>query len=428
MSFFKLISMEKTINICRFGIGVFLLFITAGAARVNSQRPLSEIFWEYRPAQLEQCREQKPQVVKTYDFRPSDFHPPAKAYGARSWFDSFKKLMPFWSSLDGRMNRENSSIVSDELRELISRYGRIPAVNESMRSMKLRTVAEEKLNVSLEEAEKKWQDWLSLNSNASVEDRGKEEIRIKGSNITKLPKFDWREHGVDVGRVEMQGECSNCWAFASVDAMRAARQVAAIRSQNNDWQISNDPNGRLQPSARQLLSCMVPKVEYCKENWHGEAFTFMVDQGLPLGGDTRYLDRESDPQCGATHYVKAMTWDYVHPASPQKVAPVEEIKRALVLYGPVVTVIKYDACFWLYGSGIFNEEQNQDGGHVILIFGWDDAKGAWLIKNSYGTDWGEDGFAWIKYGSNNIGQFAAWIAPDPKAEERLAKEFNQERN
>jgi cathepsin L len=57
----------------------------------------------------------------------------------------------------------------------------------------------------------------------------------------------------------------------------------------------------------------------------------------------------------------------------------------------------------------------------VLIIGWDDKKdgGAWLVKNSYGPRWGDDGFGWIKYGSNNIGQWAAYVVPDPAEEERM---------
>ena len=44
--------------------------------------------------------------------------------------------------------------------------------------------------------------------------------------------------------------------------------------------------------------------------------------------------------------------------------------------------------------------------------GWDDKKGrsgAWKIKNTWGKNWGEDGFMWIEYGSNNVGFGAFWV-------------------
>ena len=62
-----------------------------------------------------------------------------------------------------------------------------------------------------------------------------------------------------------------------------------------------------------------------------------------------------------------------------------------------------------YKGGVFNEKTEGKVGHVVLLIGWDDDRQAWLVKNSWGEKWGEKGFGWIKYGSNNIGQFAAWI-------------------
>jgi cathepsin L len=41
--------------------------------------------------------------------------------------------------------------------------------------------------------------------------------------------------------------------------------------------------------------------------------------------------------------------------------------------------------------------------------GWDDSKNAWLVRNSYGSTWGEKGYGWIDYNSNNIGIRAAWV-------------------
>ena len=88
---------------------------------------------------------------------------------------------------------------------------------------------------------------------------------------------------------------------------------------------------------------------------------------------------------------------------------VEQLKTALVKHGPIVAGIYYDRCLANYRGGVFNEQNNNSINHVVVLIGWDDDKMAWLIKNSWGTEWGENGFGWIKYGSNNIGQFAAWI-------------------
>ena len=69
---------------------------------------------------------------------------------------------------------------------------------------------------------------------------------------------------------------------------------------------------------------------------------------------------------------------------------------------------------------MFNEYDLSTVNHGVTLIGWDDSKvagdrkGAWLIKNSWGTGWGtaaggpERGYMWIAYGSNNIGYGAAW--------------------
>ncbi len=65
-----------------------------------------------------------------------------------------------------------------------------------------------------------------------------------------------------------------------------------------------------------------------------------------------------------------------------------------------------------YTGGVYNENVANDsagGGHAVTIVGWDDGKAAWLIKNSWGTDWGMGGYGWIGYDSNRIGRHTAWV-------------------
>lgn len=363
----------------------------------------------YQEIQEKLCTTQPIAANRTYDFR---ILPRAdqldSAYGRKRWYSPLKKIIPFWSnSLDERYG-------VDDIRTLQSKYGRKAPIGESERSKEIRLNAQKNLFSEQINGEQKWLEWLEKNPSATPDERKKAEVRLRfqGLNIANLPKFDWREY-LDLGEAGNQGfNCNTCWAFASVDAMQIARQILSVRAEIN-------LNNSLKPSARQLISCMVPEEDYCKINWHGEAFTFFVDKGLPLGGSTKYVDKKLAWGCDAEKRVRALTWDYVQ-VPPEDVAPVDEIKRAVILYGGVVTTVRFDSCLWLYGKGIFNETQNQEGTHVLLIVGWDDEKRAWLVKNSYGSDWGENGFGWIKYGTNNIGQWSAWIVADPEEEKKLA--------
>ncbi|MBD3410986.1 MAG: T9SS type A sorting domain-containing protein [Ignavibacteriales bacterium] len=83
---------------------------------------------------------------------------------------------------------------------------------------------------------------------------------------------------------------------------------------------------------------------------------------------------------------------------------IDLLKRVIMERGAVGTCMMYAGAF-LDGTTHYQPPSDpQDPNHSIAIIGWDDAKktqapedGAWLCKNSWGTDWGEDGFFWISY-------------------------------
>jgi hypothetical protein len=256
----------------------------------------------------------------------------------------------------------------------------------------------------------------------------------------KLPNFDWREKNIDVGPVLNQGDgCSTCWAFATTSAVDSNIQKNNLDAQHRVmWELrANDPfsietnenaspRRDILPNVQGLLNCLpIEKKKICKEGWHGNVFDFIVNKkGVPLtkfdpdhsedflklfkNVRSRYKQGQKFECRPSGGFQKGLAWDYVS-NPPDKVSTPEELKIALIEHGPIVAPIHYDDCFSNYKSGVFNETNNRKINHVVLIIGWDDKKQAWLIKNSWGEDWGEKGFGWVKYGSNNIGAFAAWI-------------------
>jgi hypothetical protein len=238
--------------------------------------------------------------------------------------------------------------------------------------------------------------------------------------------------------------CNTCWAFASTDAANASLQKN-YWDEANGYSFYTDPKtgevtalpgglmgwyGDPGPFVQDLLNCMpIPKDEICLTGWHGDAFDFMVyKQGIPMVFADGYLDDDREGATGKKYrriyrfgqkyacspnrgFVKGNAWDYVG-SPPDKLPTVLELKTALIEHGPLVAPIYYDDCLANYRGGVFNEKDLGMINHVVLLVGWDDEKEAWLIKNSWGETWGEKGFGWIKYGSNNIGVFAAWIEAD----------------
>jgi len=398
--------------------GIFLLL--ALAARIYSQttgeNPLP--IETYQQSKEQKCRQQKVSGNRTYTFRTLPLPTgDTGAYGAKKWYSFLDKVLPFLKN-----STENYRV--DDISHLKGVYGKPAPLGESARSKQIRLTAEQKLREAQAEGERRWQEWLKLNPDADDAEKSKAEIRLRlqGLAAAQTPKFDWREQGLDVGEVGAQGwDCNTCWVFATVDAMQINRRLAAMRSGNGGFDET------LRPSVRQTASCMLPpetKFDCKKQGWHGDAFTFMVDRGLPLGGSKKYSEVKFGWECDTDIFVKALTWDYVVPSATQ-VTPTEDLKRALIVHGPVVAIINFDDCLALYGGDVFNEEQKIAPWHFVLIIGWDDAKGAWLIKNSWGEEWGEKGFGWIKYKSNRIGEASAWIMSDPKQEELIVEKLKQ---
>jgi hypothetical protein len=394
----------------KFGLGFLaMLFITAP---LFSQTPTPTPFVSNQEINEKKCTAQEISAQRTYQFRElpimTDGNTGAEGADKPRWYT---RLFPF---LAPKIKYPRMSI------KALDSLGKTAPIGETKRSIEIRAAIDQKLKQAAEAGEQKWQEWQAQNPNANPEEKRRTELalRFQGIAAAKLPKFDWRDNGLDVGEVvDQEYKCSTCWAFASFDAMQISRRLMALRNQIN-------LKDKLLPSVRQILSCRFPKgSNFCQENWHGDTFSYFIYTGLPLGGSKKYTgkkDENKDWTCEAEKYVKALTWDYVS-SNPTDISPPEEIKLAVVTYGAVVTAFKLDNCFDLYGNGVFNENFTDGGYHIVSIIGWDDEKGAWLIKNSYGKEWGEKGFGWMKYGSNGIGRFSAFVVADPDEEQRIAE-------
>lgn len=75
-----------------------------------------------------------------------------------------------------------------------------------------------------------------------------------------------------------------------------------------------------------------------------------------------------------------------------------DIKLALMNYGPVLCAIDWYNTFTLDKDYIINFDKKSDhGGHAVVCVGWDDTKKSWLIQNSWGSAWGKKGLFYLPY-------------------------------
>jgi len=62
-----------------------------------------------------------------------------------------------------------------------------------------------------------------------------------------------------------------------------------------------------------------------------------------------------------------------------------------------------------YKSGIFDSCSNGGTNHIVALVGWNDLDKTWVMRNSWGTDWGEGGYMRIKWGCSRIGEEATFV-------------------
>jgi C1A family cysteine protease len=90
-----------------------------------------------------------------------------------------------------------------------------------------------------------------------------------------------------------------------------------------------------------------------------------------------------------------------------------EARKNAVAAGPVLAGMEVWSDFFSYSSGVYAKSAaatrlNPPGYHCICVVGYDDSQQCWIIKNSWGTGWGESGFMRMKYGQTALLIDSSW--------------------
>jgi cathepsin L len=202
--------------------------------------------------------------------------------------------------------------------------------------------------------------------------------------------------------IRNQASCGSCWDFAACAA----------------WEVSNlIRNGSsVDLSEQQILTCSGGGT--CAGGWYMPVFDWMISHGVCGESACPYTHADNTASKAAWTALPspnhAIAWGFVRPDAG--IPSVADMKKAICEHGSVAVAFRATAGFQSYVGGVFNEHDPGQINHAVLLIGWDDAKQAWLMKNSWGTVWGdtcgygtERGYCWIAYNSNSIGNHAAWV-------------------
>jgi len=208
--------------------------------------------------------------------------------------------------------------------------------------------------------------------------------------------IDWRTKGA-VTTVKDQGQCGSCWTFSSTGAMEGA------------WAIAK---GQLIDLAEQeLVDCAGLKYGSmgCNGGQMEGAFKFIIENGQCAASSYPYTAKD-----GTCHSCSAVA----HATSCSDVKPNDQLSlKAAVAKQPVAVAIEADTkYFQSYSGGVLTSAScgtSLDHGVLAVGYGEENGQKYWLVKNSWGTSWGEQGYVKIGRSDSTNDAGICGIAMDP---------------
>jgi C1A family cysteine protease len=205
---------------------------------------------------------------------------------------------------------------------------------------------------------------------------------VVDSKVSLPSTVDWRQKGA-VAPVKDQGSCGSCFTYSSVVALEGVYFIG----KGTLVEFSN----------QQLLDCTSSYGNQgCSGGLMVPCFKYTKEKGIEKYADYPYKGKVTTCAYNATKtvwknagYVEVPKNDFTQLRVAVKKTPV------------AVAVMAASDGFKLYKSGILSANCGTDLDHAIAAVGY--GSGFWIVKNSWGTGWGEQGYVRIASGSQNNG-------------------------
>ena len=195
-----------------------------------------------------------------------------------------------------------------------------------------------------------------------------------------------------------QQHCGSCWAFAASEVLSDRFCIAS----------SGKVNVVLSP--QDLVSC--DQEDYgCDGGYVDKSWDYLRDFGIVSDTCLPYTSGQGDSgkcpfKAGTGKCKSGAEFKKYRVTSHSQLLSISDAKEALYTYGPLEAAFDVYDDFLSYKGGVYRRTSyNLLGGHAVKVVGWgkdEDGTEYWVIANSWGPNWGEDGFFRIAFGECNI--------------------------
>jgi len=205
--------------------------------------------------------------------------------------------------------------------------------------------------------------------------------------------FDWRTKNV-VSNIKNQLKCGCCYAFATATIMET---LYAIKTKSSTI---------VEFSAQQLADC---SNNGCKGGNFPPSVRYLLEQGGKIATEASYPYAGKKQTCKTNDLNQISLGNIEYGSIPE--GDENNMAQALVNYGPLFIGLDADSYrFMFYRSGVLQikncptRRQDMDHAMVVVGYGYDNVLKIpyWIIKNSWGTKWGENGYLRLAKDAGNM--------------------------